>query len=550
MPPIQPGTDPFVLVGRVVTMVDPPPPGAPNGVFVRGGVYVRGNTIEAVMADPPTPGDVVPAGFEAAERIDTHGTIYPGLIELHNHLSYDVLRLWNVPQEFVNRDKWAKGDVYRGLVTGPMKILGKTAGLGEAVVRWVEAKCLLAGTTTSQGIALASNAGIQPLYFGTIRNVEETRDKALHDAATRIADVEADSVAAFEKRLKGSSCLLLHLAEGQKTDKPSRDHFDALHVHGDEWAISNKLAGIHCIALGPADFDVMAARGGSMVWSPMSNLLLYGETADVAAAKASGVRIGIGSDWSPSGSKNLLFELRAARAAADVLAPGVFSDRDLLAMATTTAADILGWKVLGRLAPQHRADVIVVSGIGNDPHGHLLTRSETDVRLVLIDGVPRAGTATLMGRFAFPDPTETVAVGSTTRVLFLEQAGVLPAIANLTLGQARDRLSDALRRLPALAKQLESPVAAAMPAPEVPLLLDHEDVPGFTLRPHLPGPNGKPTGELSPESPAALAKPLSQLVHPLALDPLTVVDDGEFIEAIATEKNLPKPIAKGIAALG
>ena len=49
-----------------------------------------------------------------------------------------------------------------------------------------------------------------------------------------------------------------------------------------------------------------------MVWSPMSNLLLYGGTADIAAALAAGVRIGIGSDWSPSGSKNLLGELKVA----------------------------------------------------------------------------------------------------------------------------------------------------------------------------------------------------------------------------------------------
>ena len=49
-----------------------------------------------------------------------------------------------------------------------------------------------------------------------------------------------------------------------------------------------------------------------MVWSPLSNLLLYGATARVDAAKRAGVRIGLGSDWSPSGSKNLLGELKVA----------------------------------------------------------------------------------------------------------------------------------------------------------------------------------------------------------------------------------------------
>ena len=50
----------------------------------------------------------------------------------------------------------------------------------------------------------------------------------------------------------------------------------------------------------------------AMVWSPFSNLALYGETAAIAAAKACGLRIGIGPDWSPMG-KNLLGELKVAR---------------------------------------------------------------------------------------------------------------------------------------------------------------------------------------------------------------------------------------------
>ena len=33
------------------------------------------------------------------------------------------------------------------------------------------------------------------------------------------------------------------------------------------------------------DFQVLAGHGGSMVWSPLSNLLLYGQTADIAAAR-------------------------------------------------------------------------------------------------------------------------------------------------------------------------------------------------------------------------------------------------------------------------
>src|SRR2546425_11841796 len=193
-------------------------------VLPQGVVYVDGRTIREVQpaAAPP------PAGFANVAPVDTHGTIYPGLIELHNHLSYNVLPVWAVPKQFANRDGWSKGPVYRGTISGPMSVLGRTAGMGEAVVRYVETKCPPGGTTTSQGIALAGDAGIQKYYFGAIRNVEETKDKALHDALTRIADVDAKDASKFLKRLNGSSCLLLHLSEGKKSNKPARDHFLAL----------------------------------------------------------------------------------------------------------------------------------------------------------------------------------------------------------------------------------------------------------------------------------------------------------------------------------
>ena len=71
-------------------------------------------------------------------------------------------------------------------------------------------------------------------------------------------------------------------------------------------------AWIRQAALKPEDFRVLGSLGGAMVWSPLSNLLLYGATADIRAAVNAGVRIGIGSDWSPSGSKNLLGELKVA----------------------------------------------------------------------------------------------------------------------------------------------------------------------------------------------------------------------------------------------
>ena len=42
-----------------------------------------------------------PSDFDNVAAVDTGGTLFPGLIELHNHLSYNVLPLWSpVPKLF------------------------------------------------------------------------------------------------------------------------------------------------------------------------------------------------------------------------------------------------------------------------------------------------------------------------------------------------------------------------------------------------------------------------------------------------------------------
>jgi 5-methylthioadenosine/S-adenosylhomocysteine deaminase len=234
------------------------------------------------------------------------GTAFPGLIELHNHLAYDALQLWQVPKQYTNRDQWGSGSnpQYRPLISGPMRLIGPDPELMPAVVRYVECKALVAGTTTSQGLEIFSNKGARRLYRGNIRNVEETDGPDLRGAGTRIGDVDAMDAVRFLKTITSKRCYILHLSEG--TDQAARDHFLALKMPDGTWALADSLAGIHCAALKAKDFDVLAEHGASMVWSPLSTLLLYGQTADVKAAQAAGVKIGVGSDWSPSGSKNLL----------------------------------------------------------------------------------------------------------------------------------------------------------------------------------------------------------------------------------------------------
>ncbi len=456
--PIDPLSGPkLALAGRVVTM---------NDTFSTkkdAVIYIDKGSIVAVQ-DRVKP---APAEFADVTIVESGGTIFPGLIELHNHLSYNALPPWApVPKRFENRGQWPNHPDYRPLVSGPMTVLGqykdangKYAMLAP-LVRYVECKCLLGGVTTSQGVKLSSNAGIQRFYRGIVRNVEQTDEPDLPEAQARIPDLIAKDAAHFLARLKSEeSCFLLHLSEGV-TDpahplSAARKHFLALEIAPNEWALSKTFTGIHAAGLLPADFDVIASYGSSMVWSPLSNLLLYGDTARVDAAKRAGVLIGLGSDWSPTGSKNLLGELKVAWLYNQEKLNGLFKAREIVAMATRDAARILKWdKVAGTIKAGSRADLLVIDGIATDSYKALLKARETDVRLVMINGVARYGWPDLMTKLAPED--QTVTVGGGTRRLFLKQETADPDVGQVSLSTATESLRTALKEIAKLRKKPRS----------------------------------------------------------------------------------------------
>jgi cytosine/adenosine deaminase-related metal-dependent hydrolase len=540
----------YVLEGRVVTMNEH------FDVLDRGRVYIDRGRIKAVLRSD----DPAPEGMENAPLIKTKGTIYPGLIELHNHLCYNALPLWQVPKKYSHRDEWRRHPDYRKLISGPTAVLGSSGGYIEALVRYGEAKCLLAGVTTTQGITLASNAGIRRYYRGIVRNVEQTDDPELPEAATRIADVDARDSAGFLRALERveKRSLLLHLSEG--IGEFARRHFQALQISEDQWAITRALAGIHCCGLQGDDYAVLHTHAGGLIWSPFSNLLLYGDTVDIARAKAEGLLIALGSDWSPSGSKNLLGEIKVARLVSQHVGqqsdPGgsVFSDRELVAMVTINPARILKWdKTLGSLEPGKRADVMVIRGQEEDPYAHLIEAGEEDITFVAINGIPRYGLKKWLRKFS--PSLEDWEVGSARRALNLEQATAEPLVGTLSLGAARDKLVEGLHRLPELASLLENPATASGMLGTT--LLDAQgswfiepdqdgDV-SFVDGPQLPfAADGTLTGVFST---VMAAEPLSQILGSLELDPLTIVDDPHYFARLAPQFNLPQYVKEGLAKL-
>jgi 5-methylthioadenosine/S-adenosylhomocysteine deaminase len=535
VPPVDAADGPrLALAGQIVTMDDQ------RTVLKDGVLYLDKGVIVAALDRGAPP----PADFAQVPLTETNGTIYPGLIDLHNHLSYNILQLWDVPKQFHNRGQWAGIPEYRNNISGPMDIIGRTPGLLASVVRYVECKCLVGGVTTSQGIELFSNHGARRYYRGLVRNVEQTNDPDLPEAGSRIADVDAQDAQSFLARLASKQCYLLHLAEG--IDDSARKHFLSLQIATDKWAITAALTGIHSTALHPEDYEIMASKGASMVWSPFSNLLLYGGTAQIGKAKEAGVGIGLGADWSPSGSKNLFGELKVARVITRD-EPG-FDDKALLAMATIEAAKILHWeRFSGSLETGKRADLMVLAGNPTDPFGAFFEAPETDVSLVLINGVPRFGTAELFAKVGLDGQRaiESIKLDGQTRRLNLAQNTADPDVDAVTFAQARDTLTKTLNDLPQLAHTAPKAMPAGVGAPvQWFLALDELAPTGIDVRPNLPI-----GGQPSVPAARGLMPMAAPVLKPLKLDALTVVDDDRFLDVVRASKNLPEVVKADLPGL-
>ena len=449
----------LVLLGPVVTL-DPARP-----LVADGAVYLGdGGRIEAVQAA----GEPAPAGFADAARVPVGGTVYPGLIDLHNHLAYNHRSLWRPPgrsEPFERRDQWPRLDAYVQEVRLPATALGQVAG--KAMLKYAEVKAVVGGVTAIQGSTKLS----RPFEGWLIRNVEfetfGTRQRTVFQSVRTLGGDE--DFADARDHMTAGGAFIYHLAEG--TAPTLLREYEDLKAND---CLHPTLVAIHATALGRPEYADWGPHGSSMVWSPLSNLWLYRHTSQVGHAKEHGIRVCLGADWGPSGSKNLLGELKVAdlwnrRPAADGGLDGAFSDEELCAMVTANPADAVGWgDRLGRVRAGLLADLVVLARRSADPWRNLIDATERDVRLVLVGGRPAYGTPGLLRAAGVADP-EPIGVGGRRRAVAL----VDPAVpdADMTWRQVVAALR-AARRDPVAAGRRALTAAAAAGAEPLRVLPD------------------------------------------------------------------------------
>jgi 5-methylthioadenosine/S-adenosylhomocysteine deaminase len=293
---------------------------------------------------------------------------------------------------------------------------------------------VVGGVTAIQGCAK-----VGPVFEGwMVRNVEDetfqTGKKTVNQSVR--AFTTADQYSSAKRDLDAGHAFLYHLSEG--TDPKLIADYDGLREHD---VLAPKFLGIHSTALGSSQFKEWHSRGGSVVWSPFSNLWLYSKTTDVVSAREAGIRICLGADWSPSGSKNLLGELKVADLYSQTQLGAALKPQEICAMATCNPAEALGWSdKLGRLTPGLHGDFVAMRDRGEDPYRTLIDSTERDVLLVAINGYPMYGTDGLMQAAAAVSP---------------EPIAVSPALSR-TISLRDPRIPGADMRWPDILKALEA----------------------------------------------------------------------------------------------
>ncbi|MDW8246508.1 MAG: amidohydrolase family protein [Sandaracinaceae bacterium] len=145
---------------------------------------------------------------------------------------------------------------------------------------------------------------------------------------------------------------------------------------------------IHAVGLSRAELSEAHALGAYFVWSPSSNLALYGRTVDIAHLLEIGAVVALGPDWTVSGEPDMLSEMRFAYAYGQMQGIAGLTPERIWKMATIDGARVVDLdRSIGTLEVGKRADIAVFGRLASDPYRAVLESRASDVRLVLIDGL-------------------------------------------------------------------------------------------------------------------------------------------------------------------
>ncbi|MGI8626996.1 MAG: amidohydrolase family protein [Geodermatophilaceae bacterium] len=346
-----------------------------------------------------------------ASRTEWEGVLMPGLINAHTHLNYchtahlndngkpfpewiqdmppiiaaTTPEQWRASAEqgvaaMLASGTTAAADVVTGAAALSAQYDAGLAGVSyfEVVLadepRWAEIRpeflaTLAAAPPYGIGISPHSPYTLDTSVLADLGDIARERGIRLHPHGAEQSDevaFVADGTGMFAEwaTIGGLNMALLDGGSGRT---PIAE-LDSVGLLG---ADSHIAHGVHADA---ADRALLRKRGTAVALCPRSNQRLECGQAPVAAYRAEGNLVGIGTDsLSSSPSLDLLEEVRAVRALAVVQgSPEAGLDQWLVEAMTLGGASALGRNDIGRLELGARADLAVFDLSGDDPYAAIV----------------------------------------------------------------------------------------------------------------------------------------------------------------------------------
>ncbi len=339
-------------------------------------------------------GRITEIGVGRAERHFEHAAIIPGFVNAHSHLEYAVYAGFGDGFAF---GPWIAMHTQRKALLDPDGML--------AIARCGAAESLRSGITTTADYSFsgdaalaAQEAGLRAIvYLEVFARDPASAEEQFTRKRERLTESELVQIGVSPHAPYTCSvdvyrwCLDLGIPVGTHLSESANENEWLEHGTGPfagfpivvpptgkravptlESVLGPDLLCAHCVDLETGEIALLADRQVPIAHCPRSNSLLGCGIAPLAALRAAGLTVGLGTD-SPAStpSFDMFEELRTAvsLARARERRADALSASDALALATIDAARALRLEAdVGTLTPGKRADLAVVSLAGSPYH--------------------------------------------------------------------------------------------------------------------------------------------------------------------------------------
>ncbi len=412
LPPVASGTCAVTAGGAAVVM---------RGTVLTPGTIYRGGSVlvddKGLIACVGCDCDTAAAG--ATTISCPNGVISPALINTHDHITYAQNSPYtDTGERYEHRHDWRKGQNGHAKITTP-------GGASADQVRWGELRFLMGGAASTVGSGSVA---------GMLRNLDKAADEIglaqtpvdfetfpLGDSnGVEIASGCAYPTIRTSDSIAADDAFLPHVAEGINAAAENEFTCMSSTANGGHVLVAAKTSLIHSVGLNAHDYAAIGTKGGTVIWSPRSNITLYGDTAIVTEAARLGVHIALGTDWVATGSMNLLRELQCADSMNKKYFGEFFSDEDLWRMVTVDAAHATATDdVIGVLAKGKVADVSIFDGTSHKDFRAVIDAGASDVSMVMRGGKILYGDASLVSAVPRTDACDALDVCGTPKSVCL-----------------------------------------------------------------------------------------------------------------------------------